>query len=143
MSKYLIAAILLGHGLIVGAQSLGSFGRGSSQPANPSWLNWWPITLGDSWFLSAIKIESALIEKLFGLFWLASGICIIAAALGVLGFLIPNTLWRTLAIFGASGSLIMLLLYLHPFFIVGILVDVVILIALLWAKWPPSALIGF
>ena len=141
MLKYLIAVILMGHGLIVGAQSLGNVG-GSSQSPNPAWLSWWPTTLGRSWFLTTLKLEGTFIDKVFGLFWLASGLCIVAAALGVLGFIIPNTLWRTLAIYGASGSLILLLLYLHPFFIVGILVDVAILVALLWAKWPPATLIG-
>ena len=142
MLKYLIAVILIGHGLIVGAQSLGNFGGGSSQPANPAWLSWWPTTLGRSWLLATLKLEGTLIDRVFGLFWLASGLCIVAAALGVLGFIIPHTLWRTLAIYGASGSLILLLLYLHPFFIVGILVDVATLAALLWAKWPPATLIG-
>ena len=142
MLKYLIAVILIGHGLIVGAQSLGNFGGGSSQPANPAWLSWWPTTLGRSWLLAALKLEGTLIDKVFGLFWLASGLCIVAAALGILGFIIPRELWRTLAICGASGSLIMLLLYFHPFLIVGILLDVVILSTLLWTKWTPEALIG-
>jgi len=130
MSKYMIGAILLGHGFIVGAQSLGGFGGGSSQPVNPNWLSWWPTTLGRSWFLSLLNLEGSLIDKVFGLFWLAPGVCLVAAALGVFGYFIPDTAWRTLAIYGASGSLIMLLLYLHPLFIIGILVDIAILIAL-------------
>lgn len=142
MLKYLIVVILLGHGFIVAAQSGGNFGSGSSQLVNPTWLNWWPTTLGRSWFLAAFKLEGTLVDKVFGLLWLASGLCIIAAALGILGFVIPRELWRTLAVVGASGSLIMLVLYLHPFYIVGILLDIVILVALLWARWPPKLLIG-
>jgi hypothetical protein len=142
MLKYLIAAILFGHGFIVAAQSGGNFGRGSSLIVNPAWLSWWPTALGRSWFLAAFKLEGTLIDKVFGLLWLASGLCIIAAALGILGFIIPKDLWRTLAIVGASGSLVMLALYLHPFYIVGILLDIAILVALLWLKWPPELLIG-
>jgi hypothetical protein len=142
MLKYLIAVILVGHGFIVAAQSGSNFGSGNSQIVNPTWLSWWPSTLGHSWFLAAFKLEGTLIDKVFGLFWLASGLCIIAAALGILGFIIPKDLWRTLAIVGASGSLVMLVLYLHPFYIVGTLLDIVILVALLWAKWPPDLLIG-
>jgi hypothetical protein len=142
MLKYLIAVILIGHGLIVCAQSGGNFGSGNSQIANPTWLSWFPLTLGRSWFLSTFKLEGSSVDKIFGLIWLASGFCIVAAALGILGFIIPRELWRTLAICGASGSLIMLLLYFHPFLIVGILLDVVILSTLLWTKWTPEALIG-
>jgi hypothetical protein len=142
MLKNLIAVILIAHGLIVAAQSGGSFGSGNSQLVNPRWLSGWPTTLGHSWFLAAFKLEGTLVDKLFGLIWLASGLCIAAAALGILGFIIPKELWRTLAIFGASGSLVMLVLYLHPFYIVGVLVDIAILAALLWAKWPPESLIG-
>lgn len=142
MLKYLIAVILIGHGFIVSAQSGSNFGSGNSQVANPSWLSWFPVTLGRSWFLTAFKLEGTLVDKAFGLIWLASGLCIVAAALGILGFIIPRELWRTLAIYGASGSLIMLLLYLHPFFIIGILVDVAILVTLLWTKWLPETLLG-
>lgn len=48
MSKYLIAFVLLGHGLIISAQSFGNFSREPAQIANPSWLDWWPTTLGRS-----------------------------------------------------------------------------------------------
>ena len=34
-------------------------------------------------------------------------------------------------------------LYLHPFYMVGVLVDIAILVALLlWARWPPVGVIG-
>jgi len=98
------------------------------------------MTLGRSWLLAAFRLEGTLIDKVFGLIWLVSGLCIVAAALGILGFIVPTDLWRTLAIYGASGSLIMLLLYFHPFFIVGILIDVAILVTLLWTDWLPKSL---
>ena len=112
MLKYLLAVILIGHGLIVAAQSGGSFGGGKSPVLNPSWLSWWPTTLGRSWFLAVFKLDGTLVDKVFGLLWLAAGLCIVAAALGMLGFIIPKELWRTLAITGASASLVMLVLWL-------------------------------
>jgi hypothetical protein len=142
MLKYVIAAILAGHGFIVATQSGSNFGNKSSQALNPAWLSWWPTALGHSWFLTAFKLEGTLVDKIFGVLWLASGLCLLAAALGILGFIIPKESWRTLAGIGASGSLVILLLYLHPFYIVGTLLDVAILIALFWAKWPPALLMG-
>jgi hypothetical protein len=134
LKQYLIPLILLGHGLIVAAQSLGSFGSIASRPANPAWLRWWPTRLGQSWFLAHFKLEGTLMDKIFGLLWLASGLCIIAAAWGMLGLIIPNALSSSLAIYGATASLILLLLYFHPFFIIGILVDVTVLVVLLQVK---------
>lgn len=136
MLRYLIGAILLGHGLIITAQSIGNLRAISSQPPNPVWLGWWPTRLGQSWLLAALSLEGTLVDRAFGLLWLASGGCLVAAALGVLGWIVPASLWRTLAVYGASGSLVMLLLYLHPMFVIGLLVDLGILAALLWANWP-------
>jgi hypothetical protein len=142
MLKYLITVILVGHGFIVAAQSGSNFSSGNSQVVNPTWLSWWPTTLGQSWLLTAFKLEGTLVDKIFGLLWLASGLCIVAAALGILGFIVPKDWWQTLAAIGAACSLAMLVLYLHPFYIVGILLDIAILVTLLWAKWPPELFIS-
>jgi len=36
----------------------------------------------------------------------------------------------------------LLIIFWHPWLPVGVLIDVGVLIALLWAKWPPAAMIG-
>ena len=136
MLKYLIAILLIGHGLIVAAQAGGSFGSSGSSIANPAWLGGWPTRLGDSWLLGALKLDGTAVEKAFGLLWVVFGLCLVAAGLGIFGFVVPKEMWQTLAMIGASGSLAMLALYLHPFFIIGITVDVAILVSLIWTKWP-------
>jgi len=142
MLIYIVVAILTGHGLIVAAQSMSSFGLEKSHPANPSWLKWWPADLGRSWLLNALKLGGTGVEKALGGLWLAAGLCIVAAALGSLGFIIPQEAWLTLALLGTAGALLMLLLYLHPFYIIGFLLDIAILVSLLWAKWPPELFAG-
>lgn len=134
MSKYLIAFILLGHGFIISAQSFGTFSSDPAQITNPAWLDWWPTTLGRSWLLVALNLEGSLLEKIFGLLWLVSGICFIGAALSVVGLLVPHSYGRLLTLFGSSSSLLMLLFYLHPFFLIGILINVAVFSTMFWDK---------
>ena len=138
----LIAAVLILHGLIVAAQSAGSFGpTPSSGLQNPAWVSWWPTNLGRSWLLSWLGLERTPITWIGGLLWLAGGIALVAAGLGVFGFVIPTDWWRGLAIAGAAISLFMLVVYLHPIAILGTGLSVVILVALLWARWPSASLV--
>ena len=73
--------------------------------------------------------------------WLAGGIALAAAGLGVLGIIVPTDWWRTLAIAGAAISLFMLVVYLHPLMILGTGLSIAILVALLWVHWPPTSLV--
>lgn len=140
--KLFIAILLILHGLITAAQSSGSFGStASSGIQNPSWVSWWPTNLGQSWLLSWLGLEKAPFTWISGVLWLAGGIALAAAGLGVLGFIIPSDWWRTLAIAGGAISLFMLVVYLHPFTIIGTALSIAILVALLWVHWPPTCLV--
>lgn len=140
--KLFIAILLILHGLITAAQSSGSFGStASSGIQNPSWVSWWPTNLGQSWLLSWLGLEKAPFTWISGVLWLAGGIALAAAGLGVLGFIIPSDWWRTLAIAGGAISLFMLVVYLHPFTIIGTALSIAILVALLWVHWPPTSLV--
>ena len=96
--KILIAVLLIVHGLIVTAQSSGSFKpvTGPIGVENPSWVSWWPTQLGQSWLLSYLGLEKSPIVVIGGVLWLISGIALVAAGLGVIGFFIPIELWRSL-----------------------------------------------
>ena len=52
-----------------------------------------------------------------------------------------KTAWRAVAVVSACTSLL-LILFWHPWLVVGVLIDIGILITLMWAKWPPQAMIG-
>ena len=133
--KILIAVLLVVHGFIVTAQSSGSFNPvGGIQ--NPSWLNWWSVNLGQSWLFSSLGVERTLIARAGGLLWIIAGITLVAAGLGVLKVIIPLTWWRSLALTGAILSLVMLAIYLHPFYCIGLAASILLLVALLWEQWP-------
>ncbi|HEX6270550.1 MAG TPA: hypothetical protein VFZ43_09960 [Anaerolineales bacterium] len=141
--KLLIGVLLIIHGLIVAGQAAGSFGSAiPSEVQNPSFVSWWPINMGRSWLLSWLGLEKTLVVyRIGGLLWLAGGIALVTAGLGVLGFIIPTDWWRGLAIGGAAVSLFMLAVYFHPITIIGTASSLAVLVALLWAKWPPTNLV--
>jgi hypothetical protein len=139
--KLLLAVLLIIHGLIVAAQAGGSFNPGPGI-ANPSWLPWWPTALGQSWLLSRPGLVGSPLVGVGGLLWLAAGVALVAAGLGILGVVVPPVWWRPLAVAGAALSLFMLFVYLHPFYTLGIGADVVLLVALLWLHWPRPEVIG-
>jgi hypothetical protein len=131
MWRYVIGVLLILHGLIVGAQSFGDFGgRPGVGGDNPSWL------------LTSLRIKNGLAFWLVGLLWLVAMICLVAAGCGVMGVLVPHAWWPMLAVVGAAISLCLLLLFFHPYFVLGTLVDVSILIALLWADFPSEVFVS-
>lgn len=130
--KIILAFLMIAHGLIVAAQAGGSF-RPVGGVANPAWLNWWPSGLGQSWLLAGI--EHSLPVRLGGVVWLAAGLALVAAGLGLLDILVPFGRWRSLALAGSFLSLAMLLVYLHPFYLIGLASSAALLAALAWKGW--------
>ena len=141
--KLLISVLLILHGLIVAGQSAGSFGSTiPNELQNPSFVSWWPINMGRSWLFALLGLDrTVLVYRIGGLLWLAGGIALVAAGLGVLGFIVPSDWWRTLAISGAALSLFMLAVYLHPLMIIGTASSLAVLIALVWLRWSPMSLV--
>ncbi len=139
--KIVIGILLVAHGFINAMQSSGSF-KPTGGIANPGWLNWWPVPMGQSWLLARLGIERSFAGTLAGILWLAAGAALIAAGLGLFRFVIPTAWWRPLAGIGAGLSLLMLILYANPMYAVGIGANLAVLIVLLWAQWPSPEVLG-
>jgi hypothetical protein len=81
--------------------------------------------------------------------FLAALVGFLAAALGLLGWLVPHDSWRTLAIVSAVISLVAIALFWNAFVaffpnkLGAIAVDVATLVCLLGLNWPSEADIGF
>jgi hypothetical protein len=134
--KIMIAVLLILHGLISAAFSTGSFKPGNSVQ-NPTWINWWPTNMGESWLLPRPIAESPPVALLGGILFLAGGVALIASGLGLFGWIIPQAWWPFLAVTGAAISLLMLMIYFHPFYLIGIASNLAIIISILWIHWPP------
>ena len=126
ITDILIGIVIIGHGLIVAGQSFGSLNTTNGQIgiSNPSFLNWWPSRFGQSWLLSMLNLERSPFNILISILWILSGLSLVIAGIGIL---VNANWWTNIIILGAILSLILLIIYLHPFFIVGIIIDLIIL----------------
>lgn len=136
--KLLLSVLLIVHGLIVAAQSAGSFGEAiPNEVPNPSFVSWYPFNMGRSWLLSSLGLENSITAyRISGLIWLVGGLILFAAGLSLVGILVPVTLWRALAITGAVTSLVALLLFFHPLMLIGTASSLAVLITLGWLHLP-------
>ena len=95
-----------------------------------------------SWLLSSLGLRPTAVRWI-GLTLVAlATLGFVLAGLGVFGVPGLNEIWRTLAVASSVVSLLLLILFWHLWLIVGVLIDIVILVALLWVDWPPVDLIG-
>jgi hypothetical protein len=101
-----------------------------------------------SWLLNRFIGESAsrvILVILFG----AALLGFVAAALGLMGWLVPHDAWRILSIWSAAISLIAVLLYWNAFVALfpnklgALAVNIAVLVCLLFLNWPSEADIGY
>jgi hypothetical protein len=133
--RILVGVLLLVHGLITAAQARGAF-RPKVDAANPDWMSWWPVPMGRSWMIERLGREKSSLGNLAGTLWLVAGLCLMVAAIAVLG---SWGWWPTFAGVGAAISLVLFVPYAHPLYAVGIGANLAILIWLLLVGWPSLA----
>ena len=128
--KILIALFLIAHGLVHAGLAAAPDPNAAEEKPGAFFTS--PER---SWLFSNLGLSPAVQ-------WI--GIALVAAAtlgfvfsgLGVFGVPGLSEIWRTLAVASAVVSLLLLILFWHLWLIVGVLIDIGILVALLWADWP-------
>jgi hypothetical protein len=101
-----------------------------------------------SWLLTPLLGE-AVARFISIILFVAALVGFLATALGVMGWLIPHDLWRTLALVSAVISLVAVVLFWNAFVtfipnkLGALAVNVATLVCLLGLKWPTEADLGF
>jgi hypothetical protein len=125
----------LGHGGALGALAW----IGARPGTNTG--GWLPAR---SWLVPSLPAETATIVA--SIFWILSLIGFVAAALGFWGILVPSEAWRPLAVVAAIVSMLGILLFIGtwPTFntLAALGMNVAVLVALLWLRWPPETMFG-
>jgi hypothetical protein len=130
MNGLVVAGVLLAHAVIHVAYVAPRPPATAGGPA-------WPFDLAGSWVLMPLGIEAGAARTLgLALVALTIGGFALAAAAAV-GF-VPDGLWPAGLGVGAIASLALILLFFHPWLVLGIAIDAVLLWAVLIARWAPA-----
>ena len=90
-----------------------------------------------SWLLP--QMAASNLQSLGNFLWVATLLTFVLAAI-LLFFSVEW--WRAVAVVASVLSLVVIVLFWQPNMVLGVAVDVGILVALLWAKWPTPVLLG-
>ena len=135
--KIIITLFLIAHGLV--HTGLASAPNPNDPDAKPGSFF---TSISRSWLLPQLGLNEAAVKWMGIILVALATLGFVLAGLGVFGVPGLSEIWRTVAVVSAGVSLLLLVLFWHPWLIVGVLIDISILIALLWAKWPSVDLIG-
>lgn len=137
MLKSLFAILLIAHGLVhAGMAAAPDPGDPDSKPGA------FFTSPARSWLFLRLGLNPSSVRWI-GLLLVALAVLgFVLAGLGVFGMPRLVEVWRTVAVVSASVSLLLLIIFWHPWLIVGVLIDAGLLIALLWGKWLSANLIG-
>jgi hypothetical protein len=69
-------------------------------------------------------------------------VTIAALVVSGLGVFFGVEAWRLFAAAGAAVGIVLFVLFWHRWLWIGLLLNAAILVALLWASWPPASTIG-
>ncbi len=137
MLRTLIGIFLIAHGLVHSGLAAAPI---PNDPASKPGTFFTSVTR--SWLLTGMRLDGAAIRNVgFGLVGLAT-LSFLMTGLGVLGVPGLHAIWRGLAVLSASLSLVLLVVFWHPWLIFGIALDLGMLVSILWAHWPTSSMIG-
>jgi hypothetical protein len=95
-----------------------------------------------SWLLSGMKLSASTIRVTGILLVALATLGFVVAGMGVLGMAGLDSIWRMTAVISSGLSLLLLVVFWHPWLIVGGLINVGMIISLLWVHWPSPGLIG-
>lgn len=124
MVRILVGLFLVAHGLV----HLLYF---APRPDDPSY----PFVAEDRWFPRALGLQP----------WAAVAVartlavmCTIAFAISGVALLASADLWEPAAVIGSATSLVLMVLFFHPWLLFGIAIDVLILASVLSLHVPSS-----
>lgn len=132
--RILIALFLITHGLVHVSLTYVPL-PAPGKPRTPFFPSWWRTAVDPQWPVMRLGIDPSSARRIGWGLWIVQLICFVLAGLGLLGVPELSILWRGFALYGAASSLIFLGLYWHPWLVIGIIIDLVILAGYI-LSWP-------
>ena len=129
MDKLLLAGFILFH-----ASIHASFV--SPRPPAVAGAPAWPFDLGRSWLLTPLGLGRRAARRV-GIGLLALTLAGLALSALVVVGLLPMGLWIPAMVLGAIASLGLLVIFFHPWLVLGVAIDVALLWGVLVYGWTP------
>jgi hypothetical protein len=129
LARLLLGGFLIAHGLVHGLYFA------PPEENNPKWA----FQLDRSWILEHLRVDPSVWRRI----GLSLSVVVIAAlVLAGLGVWVGVGAWRVLAVAGAAVGLVLFALFWHRWLWIGTLLNAAIIVALVWASWPPASALG-
>lgn len=130
--KLLVAAFLVGHALIHVSYLTPAPPRTAGGPE-------WPFEMARSWLVTGVGLDPGLVRPLGTALVIVTSAMFVAAALATMSWVVPAAWWPAVTVGGAVASLMTLVLFFHPWLVLGIGIDAVLIGAVLIAGWLPAS----
>lgn len=132
MLKITLALFLMAHGLVHAGLAA------APNPADANSKSGAFFTSVDrSWLLAELGVTETAVFWTGIILVILSTIGFALTGLGIWGVVGLSTIWQMLALFSAFISLLLLILFWHPWLPVGVLINIGVLTMLLWTRWSP------
>jgi hypothetical protein len=128
--KTIVALFLILHGLVHGILAM------VPDPNAPG--AGFGTFFSRSWLLAGLGLSESAGRPIAIVLAAIATIGFIATGLALLDILVPFDWWRALAIASAVVSLLLLVIFWNLYLIVGVGIDVVILVTLIFTDWTPE-----
>jgi hypothetical protein len=125
-----LAGVLVVHGVI-------HVGFVTTRPAPTAGAPPWPFDLDRSWLLTRAGVSVPTARLIGRLLVTVAVAAFLVSALGALAWL-PAAWFGLAAAVGAVASLVLLLAFFHPWLVIGVAIDVVLLWGVVVAGWMPG-----
>jgi hypothetical protein len=126
----LIGAFLAAHGLIHLSFVAPAPPRTAGGPE-------WPFETARSWLVTGMGLDPAAVRASATALVVVSVALLVAAGLATNGWLVPAEWWPGLTVSGAAASLVTLMLFFHPWLLLGVAIDLALLWAVFIGGWRP------
>ena len=128
--KLLLGFFLLAHGLVHALYFTPPPPRTADGPE-------WPFEMQRSWLVTGAGLDPALARAAGTALIVLTVALLVLAALATVGWIVPTAWWPVAALAGAIASAAVLLIFFHPWIVLGLVIDLAIGWAILVAGWRP------
>jgi hypothetical protein len=130
--RYALFPLLVGHALVHLAYLAPAPARAEGAPE-------WPFAIERSWLVVNLGVSMDVMRLLAYLLVAVTAVALVAGGLATIDLLVPASWWPGLVVAGTTASLVLLVLFFHPWLVVGMAIDVVLLYLVLVNGWDPFA----